>query len=311
MDVEKIESKQNIKLYFLLVIISLVAIFLTLLFIIYPKLGSESPYLLLLTKNILETTFATILVTAGLSIFVLWIAPKKKKDSNMQVLEPREIRTYHKQSRISTKVWLYSGGSGRYTRDVTLPSLADICNDEQKNIKVYIQILNPDNTKICQSYAKYRNSLKGIGQTISVSNVQCDLLATIVAGYFWEQQQSNLNVEIYLKNHFSLFRTELSDDMVIITKENPFDLAILHNKESCFYKSHHTDLLNGFDQSKKLDMRKRLTSEGTTKTIANITTKDIKKLLTSLKIASDISELELECILEFVQNKTSPYYKGK
>jgi len=301
MNIDNLETKQSKIYFFGITLLSLLAIFLTKYLLIPHLTGEQVGQLSSEFENILEMLFTTILVSVVLTLLILWVKPQKVKNVEMEVIQPYLIKNILFQSRLKTKEWWFDGNTGRYTRNVTLPELAKICKLENRPISVKIQIINPNNKSVCKIYADYRNGLRSAQTTRTVKNVQHELLATIVSVYFWKKEQPSLNIEIYLKDYFSPFRADLSDDMVIITREDSRDPAIVYHKNSFFYTAYHNDLVHGLKQHKKLNITYNFVEENTSKI------DEIKKLLSSLRIATNINDTELQQVLDLTENKSTPY----
>ena len=223
MELEELEMISN-KVKFGIVIIGLLGgLFLVLHYVIYPNLATgETRYLL--WKSILETLFSSLSVAVILGGLLVWASPKKMKIGEFKVLQPYQINNHHRECRTNTHEWWYDGGSGRYTRDITLPSLMNLCEEQHRTMHVCIYILDPRDENVCRMYATYSN-LVTPGNVVTQANVKCDLLATIIAAYFYGR---TLNIDVYLKNHFSIFKREFSDNMVLVTRElqEPYYLRI-------------------------------------------------------------------------------------
>lgn len=119
-----------------------------------------------------------------------WLAglgiSQKMKIGEFKVLQPYQINNHHRECRTNTHEWWYDGGSGRYTRDITLPSLMNLCEEQHRTMHVCIYILDPRDENVCRMYATYSN-LVTPGNVVTQANVKCDLLATIIAAYFTEE----------------------------------------------------------------------------------------------------------------------------
>lgn len=297
-NIDNLETKKSRFIFF-----GLIFLFVITLYII-SILVNNHPWKLVL-DNVILTIASSLLVSTVISMFILWVAPKKVLNARVEILQPYEINSCHLESRKKTTQWWYNGGSGRYTRNVTLPSLAKSCRDENCSIDVRIQILNPENQNLCKLYADYRNGLKSSkGEKRTTEDVQYDLLSTIICAYYWKEVQTNLNVIMYLKNHFSPFRMELSDNLILITREDPLDPAIVYRKDSFYYAAYRNDLDHGCKQCSRIDFNINYDiNEG------NLTANDIKQILIRLKIFSTISDEESKKVLDKFNDKTTPYTK--
>lgn len=304
MDFEKLETVRSRVIFGVIVALLLVLLFLILHFVIYPNLisgGNEYS----LYKSIAETLFSSLAVAVIMGGFLVWASPRKKEIGGLKILQPYEINAYHHECRKNTYEWWYDGGSGCYTRDITLPSLVQQCGEQHKKMHICIYILDPRNSNVCEMYTKYCNRVNSNNKT-TVKDVKCDLLATVVSAYFYKRN-FDIDIDVYLKGHFSIFKREFSDNMVLVTREDRTRPAMVYSKDSEFYGAYKMELEYGRELYTQL---KSIAGWGTElKTCKEITTQQIKQLLEQLELVKTITEDELRKIQYFVRNKTSPYAK--
>lgn len=300
---EKLTTRQTRIYFFVIIGLLLLAIFL-IRHLLIPYLTNKPIRINSDTlSDILDKLFVSTLVTVGLAAFIFFLTPQNKLNAQIKVLQPIEIGQTLIKARTDTEKWWFNGGSGRYTRSVTLPYLAELARAKNKTIDVTIQIMNPKNRELCEKYANYRNGLRTGKKTNprTFSTVQIDLISTIVATYIWRQKQSLLNITLGLKENFSLFRTDLSSSGAIITKEDPIEPAILYESGTFFYHAQLEDLKQSLSQVKTLDMNIRLSENGT------IDQKFVRALLIKLEMFDLITEADIPAILKKAQSTHNPY----
>lgn len=303
--IERLETKQSRRLFYFLIFLALFAIF-AIQYLLIPYIMDKPVSLdIEVVESILEMLFTSIVVTVLLAVFFVWLLPKKVENSEIKVLQPYEIKKYFAEARLNTREWWFHGGSGRYTRNVTLPYLANVCRNENTSINVFINIMNPDNSKICEKYAKYRNGLRtaDTNNKRTASNVQLDLIATIISAFIQKEQQPLLNIQIGLKDFFSLFRIDLSDNMVLITREDPNEPAIVYKKGNFFYDAYKNDLVQVFKQFNQVTMTHNFVSE------ENLNKDNIQDLITKLNLKIKLDDKDIEQIIILVTDKSTPYNK--
>lgn len=302
MDFDKLETMPSRVIFGFVVILLLVSLFLILHYVIYPNLiTGETKYLLL--RSILETLFSSLAVAVIIGSFLFWASPRREEVGELRILQPYQINNYHRECRENTFEWWYDGGSGRYTRDVTLPSFVELCKEQRKKIHICIYILDPRNSDICQMYADYSN-LVNPNNRVTQTDVKCDLLATIVAAYFYKK---NLDIDLYLKSHFSIFKREFSDNMVLITREDRTKPGMVYSKDSDFYGAYKMELEQGRGLYTQLDGSVNWGMELVS--CKKITIRHIEQLLELLKWGGIATGNELQKVQQFVKNKTTPYAK--
>ena len=310
---DKLQSDRSKRLYIITIISLLCSLFLIQYFFL-PYLFNK-PIVIngdtLIT--ITDKLFISILVTCSISFFIFWVSPSNKKNAQIKILQPMEISDSLIEARLNSEKWWYSGSTGRYSRNITLPYFAKACRSKNYSAEITIMILNPQNKFICNKYANYRKGLrtsnnnrihtnKTMGDSLSdVKMVRLELLSTIISAFIWKTEQPLLKIKIALKDHFSLFRIDLSTTKAVLTKEDPIEPAILFEQGSFFYNAYLQDLIQGFDQSRQLDMAKEFVTEEL------VTPERIKALLNELVLDDEIDDNDIVKIQYIIKNKSNPY----
>lgn len=300
--IENLKTQNEKKYFFLVVGLLLIAVFF-LRYYVLPYYFETGPVFNYLTVyNILENFFISLLITIGLGLFVFWLMPKNKSNAQMRILQPLEIGSTIVNARIDTEKWFFNGGSGRYTRTQTLSFLAELSRQKNRTIDVTILIMNPKNEKLCLKYAEYKNSLRTARkkEKKDLKSIRIDLISTVVSCYVWKCEQSSLNIKLGLKDNFSLFRTDLSSNAAIITKEDPNEPAIYYEKDTFFYLAHLEDLKQTFNQVEILDItpicEKKLLDR-----------QKVNELLQKIGFDNLVDDSDLDKIVFSVLDQSNPY----
>lgn len=301
MDLERLETKRSKVIFGTIVALLLFLLFFILHYEIYPNLnGGGHKYSLL--KSIIETLFSSLAVAVIMGGFLVWASPRKVAVGEQRILQPHEIYEHHKKCRKDTRNWWYDGGTGRYTRDETLPSLAQECKKQRKTMCIHLYILDPGNSDVCKIYADYYSKLVNPEKVVTESDTRCDLLATIVSAYFWKR---NLDINVYLKGHFSIFKREFSDNMVLVTRDDETKPAMVYSKGSEFYEAYKTEL--NYERQFYTELP-NVANWGTgLKNYKKIPIENIKELLKQLQLDQGVTDSDLKEIQYLVKTKTSPY----
>lgn len=148
MDFERLETKRSKITFVTIVVLLLTVLFFCLHYIIYPDIvnGGNRYWLL---KSLVETLLSSLAVAVIVGIFQAWASPRKKETGELiKILQPYEINMHHRECRKNTFEWWYDGGSGRYTRDVTLPKFVKQCQNrvyDNDFIRENIQLFDKNN----------------------------------------------------------------------------------------------------------------------------------------------------------------------
>lgn len=155
----------------------------------------------------------------------------------------------------NTRTWHYKGGTGTFFKAATLPVLARTSARNSSIIHVTAQINDPRSPSLCQSYAEmqWRNKgdspIKGVGWTADLARRQS--LATILSVFIYAEEESRLRFSIFLCKQISHFRYDMSDSVLIVTREQPGAPAIMYSP-GYFYESYRSELELSCTQGHKI-----------------------------------------------------------
>ena len=252
---EKILASKKSRRYFYITIISLlVSLFVIRAFAIPYYFAQESYSLGEAVKTICQNLFVSLLVTVFIGSFLFWLYGSKPEDK-MEIIDASEITQKLKELSVGTNTWFFSGGAGRYTRAITLPILAENAK-EDGNKSIELQVIDPNNEFLCGKYAEFRGAQKEAkGQDFwTIENVRCQIISTIVMACYWGKKQTSLKVSIFLRNHFTIFRVDLADNGVMITRENAKANALFFPKGTQHYKSFRVNYLELSKQYEEINL---------------------------------------------------------
>jgi hypothetical protein len=150
-----------------------------------------------------------------------------------------------------------------------------------------MEILDPTDLKVCDTYAEYRrqlsqNHMGSSDHRWSTKYVRIESYASVVAAA-WYQRNFALHVHLGLRNVTSTFRYDLSSSLLIISNEDPKASAMKASSQSSFYRRFDDELRRSFEQTKGFDMKQVV--DGMSKAMLKHDTlswTDVKQLLETL-----------------------------
>lgn len=298
---EKDHNRKN----FYLVVLSILIIASIIRFFVLPYFEdslkvSWLQFFALLLDSLVISLFITVLIGS----FIFWFTPSIMKISVMDVLEPKEIGPLLKKANSDSKLWIYKGSCGRYMRAVTLPEMAEAARKEGLGRDITILLINPENKKLCEEYANYRRSLKSSKiNEWTIQKVQQEVISTIISALKYSYEEPQLKIDIYLVNHFSAFRLDISDHYVIVTKEDKEATGLRADSGTYFYNSYKDDVRLTERQSKRVNFSSKVPSG------SNLTGDKVKKLIVDAEILSEsnLSNIDISQIVKNVNNPVDPY----
>ncbi|MEM8943989.1 MAG: hypothetical protein AAGD11_02315 [Planctomycetota bacterium] len=254
---------------------------------------------------LLDGFVVSFIVTVFIGSYIFWLSPELVRESEMDVVEPKEIGPLLSQALTDTRKWVYKGACGRYTRATTLPRLAKAARHKGIGRDVRIVILDPADDQLCEAYATYRRSLKSANPNDpwTANRVKEEVLATIVTAFCFKHEEPLLTIDLFLINHFSAFRLDISDRYVVVTKEDKEAAGLRADANTYFYDSYVDDVRLSERQGKEVRFNEQVPAKG------RIQTTELKKVIIDAELLPEakLEELDLDLILNAVSNPKDPY----
>ena len=170
---------------------------------------------------------------------------------------------------------------------------------------ITICILNPKNDALCAAYATYRRSLKSrdSGPQWTQEVVQEEILATALTALKFQFSEPLLRIRLFFVDHFSAFRLDISDQYVVVTKEDREASALRADAGTYFYDSYKDDVRLTERQSREMSCSGRLDFHDRL---------DEAKLREALKCAdifddAKLASLDIARLLQRVNAPADPY----
>lgn len=297
--------KHHSRAFFIAIFFILGFIFLVRFFIIPIFEPTLKLSFINLSSILLDNLFASFIVTIFIGVFVFWLTPQIMEKSIMKVIEPKEINPLLSSAAKTSRLWIFKGAAGRYTRAVTLPTMAEAARHEGLGRDIKLFLINPRNENICSEYAIYRKSLEsGKDYDWNLEKVRDEVLATIVYTLILKYEHPLLRLEIYLLDNFSTFRYDISDKYVVITKEDKQVSALKADEGTYYYNSYIDELRLNERQGIKVNS---ISTESLNTT--NISKENLKYFIQLLNILDDsqIEKINLEKIITSIKEPKNPY----
>jgi hypothetical protein len=161
-------------------------------------------------------------------------------------------------ARKHTDRWMFKGGTGTYTRAVTLPECVRSARQERRNLLVRLEIIDPTDESLCEKYIRYRTSLSsepdGTGEIWTTDRARKESFATLLAALWYRQNFQLLDIAIGLSSNMSTFRFDLSSSCIIITQDDPEFPAVRIANESPLYDGFATELSTSLSQARQVPL---------------------------------------------------------
>jgi hypothetical protein len=178
--------------------------------------------------------------------------------SMVRVLNGSEVGQELADARARTDRWHFKGGTGTFTRAVTLPECIEAARRRNGTLDVRIEIIDPTDEQVCARYAHFRQSLSNrpdaSGERWTMDRTRKEAFATILAACWHQQQSGLLTIGVYLTSTMTTFRYDLSSTCVIITQEDPRTPAFMIEREKVYYHRWNMELQYSREQARQVAM---------------------------------------------------------
>lgn len=256
-------------------------------------------YIKRILDSLMISLFVSIIIASITNYFEIPEAEKK-----FDIIEPYKLKEQFSKSYSDLTFWYFTGGLGRYTRDITIKKI-DKISRKNRHITLNIAVINPSNEDICKNYAKYRenlNSSKSNNFPWDSNNVKLEVLTTIVILAIYKANNDLLNIDLRLKNNFSTLRSDINDKEIFITKEDKNEASIYAKKESFIYRTYLEDFHQSFKFLTKIDLKLEKKYK-----IKKITLNEISVILKELNLSNVIEKDMLETLIMKIKQNDNPY----
>jgi hypothetical protein len=208
------------------------------------------------TLSVIRTLQATTAPLAELDQLVARMQVTVEGLATVKTLRGPDIDRAFAQARRHTDRWIFKGGTGTYTRAVTLPRCVESARRERRPLQVQLEILDPTDEALCEKYTRYRTSLSsgpdGTGEPWTLDRTRKESFATVLAACWYQQKFQLLDLSMGLTSTMSTFRFDLSATRIIITQDNSEFPAMMIMSESPLYDGYATELRNSLSQARRV-----------------------------------------------------------
>lgn len=256
MSVETILEKPHYRRSFYISLVALLTLLLVLrrfYFGSYQELEEANSWSTLFLA-VVDGLISSAIVTVGLGWLLFQLTPPSVRKAEVRILAPTEIGKVFEAALASTDRWWFKGNCGRYLRSVSLPRMAARAREQSCTADVYAVFLDPSNAEACSSYASYRGSVHSAaqGDEWTQERVQREALATLFIVLATMEHEPLLRLQVGLSPQFSSFRLDLSEQNVVITKEDRRAPAVCCDAGTFFYNAYRDEIVLAHKQTRRI-----------------------------------------------------------
>ncbi|MES2773164.1 MAG: hypothetical protein V4722_03215 [Bacteroidota bacterium] len=247
---------------------------------------------------IFDTLIGSCFLGAGLAF---WAYFKKPAEEMFEILNGKpKIDEALLNAIKGTKIWKFSGGTGSNTRQKIIPLLSR----RSQQVKVTLQILDPEDKGLCEKYSSYRNAYKRGAEKLTAEQVKLHVYATIIQCIYYQNFVENLEFYVYLKNSYSALRYDISTTNLVITQEDKKAPAYLVKNHSSFFIAVETEFETTKEASKLLDIAKCSAVIASTQLYPNdLSLKVVNDAFHCVQLPAVLTDADLTYIIPLLKTK--------
>lgn len=179
-------------------------------------------------------------------IALVWyrlITPRSGFAEDLQVVEAWNIGPKLSTPLKTTRTYWFRGRSARWFRGTAVPKLLKAAMRDQVARDVYIILPDPTDEHVLRAYADHRNSLtESTDDRWTPDRIRLEILATILVAGKTATENRLLKSRVFLIPDFSVFRYDLTDSGLMMTREDKRLPGWFSPEGTRFYASVREDL---------------------------------------------------------------------
>lgn len=253
-------------------------------------------------SSTVSSFFNNIIALVGSSLFAsgfyLLLTPSGLSENDINLIYSHDIKGLLKNMVNETERFSYLGHTARWNRSFSLPKLREISNDKKSTRHVDLVIIDPNCEASCLYYSQFghANRDKG-GEVKSIHDVRVELITTYLC-CVKENMSPFMEVNLHFTKNVSLFRYDISDNGILLSKPYKGDPALYFPKGTFFYDSYKQEFNIAKDQSDRVYLER----------IEVLDYESVKQLLLAADIFDDyMNEDFVDAVWCSYQEMTSPY----
>lgn len=274
----------------------LVLLFVALTLLRFAYFGDTGYWAGLVDK--MSAALLLALVAAGVLAIVV---PPISFAEDLAVLDAWNIGPKLNEPLGSTREYWFRGRSGRWFRAKAIPKLAAAARRDKAQRLVHMILPDPADQTVMDLYARYRNSIAGKSDAAwTAEAIRNEIFATLIVAGKAQADTQYFRPEVSLLSEFSLFRTDLSDEGLILTREDPRWPGWISPNGTKFYDSTKEDLRMAKDRGRPVDL-----SAATWP--ASVTAADVPQIVSALGFGVALTPDACRKIVAAAKRTDSPY----
>lgn len=218
--------------YFTSLVSAMAVLFLVRL-LVFPTTEDQETWRLTigtLLDTLIAATVASLII--GLIYILLF---RNDETQGLETIEAREIANTIKSLASKSRHWDVRARTANYFSSVTLPILTASALDSGRGCQIRIQMLDPENDRLMEAYARFRSNHPGQATKWSVDRVRAEIYGTVLQAALCKARAPRMDIAIGLSPAFWMTSIDLASDIAILTGQDKGEPALVFREQSPFF----------------------------------------------------------------------------
>jgi hypothetical protein len=252
--------------------------------------------------SLIDKLVAGVLLAIIALVWYRLTAPRSGFAEDLEVVEAWNNNPKLRTPLSSTKAYWFRGRSGRWFRNVAIPALSSAASRDQITRTITMILPDPNDRTVLKAYADHRNSLAtGGGEHWTPERIRLEILATILVAGQTAACNRLFTTRVFLIPDFSVFRYDLSDAGLMMTREDPRLPGWFSREGTRFFASVREDLRIATERGREVTLSQVQWPQ------LLIPVADLQSVIEQLGFNFPLSDEEAQALHEVIENKDDPY----
>ena len=205
-------------------------------------------------ENLIAGAVAALLLALVFRWIVIFIDPRDRViELPQQRITDRLLR-----NALRTRSYIFLGNTATFVSSTILPVLCDTVRKNGQPRTITLVLINPMDDASVASYSAFKLGVKQAASKVAdkhlarwvqpldmpVSETSEEIKGKVLAAIYlaaYSSLQSGMAVSVFLRNSFTPFRADISDDEVVLTQESSDESAVAFSSSGHFYGWYHKE----------------------------------------------------------------------
>lgn len=197
--------------------------------------------------TVLDTLAAAVVTSLAVGLAYVFLFPKEAEDE-LESLDSGQIEKTIRLATESAKEWRVRARTANYFFKATLPWLTSSALQTGRSVKIQVQVLDPENRKLMEAYARFRSNHAGQAALWTAARVQNEIYAGLLQAALCKADAPRLDIRVGFSPAFWVMSLDISEQLALLTGQNKGEPALLFKPQSSYFTGWCDDFEASFSE---------------------------------------------------------------